>query len=177
MPDILYEPYRLLVRMRSEKQGGFFREGKRYAMRVRFGIVVAFILAIILFPVGALLANTIYVPVVRNGPTPSSKVATSTPTMSTATLTPTPTVTLTPIHSPTPTPTPTATLTPIHSPTPTPTPTAPSAQTCDSAYPDVCIPPPPPDLDCGEILYRDFRVLPPDPHGFDGNNDGIGCES
>ena len=47
---------------------------------------------------------------------------------------------------------------------------------CDPAYPDVCIPPPPPDLDCGEIPHRRFRVLPPDPHRFDGDNDGIGCE-
>ncbi len=45
---------------------------------------------------------------------------------------------------------------------------------CDPSYPDVCIPPPPPDLDCRDIPYRRFRVLPPDPHGFDG--DGIGCE-
>lgn len=49
---------------------------------------------------------------------------------------------------------------------------------CSSAYPDVCIPPPPPDLDCPQISHRSFRVLPADPHGFDGNdNDGIGCES
>jgi len=47
---------------------------------------------------------------------------------------------------------------------------------CDPAYPTVCIPPPPPDLDCGEIPYRRFEVLPPDPHGFDGDRDGIGCE-
>ncbi|MDR7489528.1 MAG: thermonuclease family protein [Armatimonadota bacterium] len=47
---------------------------------------------------------------------------------------------------------------------------------CDPAYPDVCIPPPPPDLDCPEIPYRRFRVLPPDPHRFDGDRDGIGCE-
>jgi micrococcal nuclease len=40
----------------------------------------------------------------------------------------------------------------------------------------VCIPPPPPDLDCGDIPYKRFRVLPPDPHRFDGDNDGIGCE-
>jgi len=50
--------------------------------------------------------------------------------------------------------------------------------TCSAAYPDVCIPPPPPDLDCPEISHRRFRVLAPDPHGLDGNdNDGIGCES
>ena len=48
---------------------------------------------------------------------------------------------------------------------------------CDPAYPTVCIPPPPPDLDCGEIPYRNFVVLPPDPHGFDGDGDGIGCEA
>lgn len=47
---------------------------------------------------------------------------------------------------------------------------------CDPSYPDVCIPPPPPDLDCGDIPHRRFRVLPPDPHHFDGDRDGIGCE-
>lgn len=47
---------------------------------------------------------------------------------------------------------------------------------CDPAYPDVCIPPPPPDLDCADIPYRSFQVLPPDPHRFDGDGDGIGCE-
>ncbi len=36
---------------------------------------------------------------------------------------------------------------------------------------------PPPDLDCGDIPYRNFVVLPPDPHHFDGDGDGIGCES
>jgi len=49
---------------------------------------------------------------------------------------------------------------------------------CDPSYPDVCIPSPPPDLDCGQISDRRFRVLPPDPHGFDGSDDdGLGCES
>jgi micrococcal nuclease len=47
---------------------------------------------------------------------------------------------------------------------------------CDPAYPDVCIPPPPPDLDCADIRFRRFRVLPPDPHNFDGDHNGIGCE-
>jgi micrococcal nuclease len=51
------------------------------------------------------------------------------------------------------------------------------AAACDPAYPDVCIPPAPPDLDCGQIAARRFRVLAPDPHGFDGDSDGIGCES
>ncbi len=51
------------------------------------------------------------------------------------------------------------------------------AQTrCDSSYPDICIAPPPPDLDCGDITARNFRVQPPDPHQFDRDQDGIGCE-
>jgi hypothetical protein len=59
--------------------------------------------------------------------------------------------------------------------TPTSTATQP-APACDPSYPDVCIPPPPPDLDCTRIIYRNFTVLPPDPHGFDGDGDGLGCE-
>lgn len=47
---------------------------------------------------------------------------------------------------------------------------------CDPSYPDVCIPPPPPDLDCGDIPHRRFRVVPPDPHRFDRDGDGVGCE-
>jgi len=48
---------------------------------------------------------------------------------------------------------------------------------CDSSYPDVCIASPPPDLDCGDISDKKFTVLSPDPHGFDRDGDGIGCES
>jgi uncharacterized protein DUF1524 len=48
---------------------------------------------------------------------------------------------------------------------------------CDPAYPTVCIAPPPPDLDCADIPYRRFTVLAPDPHRFDGDHDGIGCET
>jgi hypothetical protein len=55
---------------------------------------------------------------------------------------------------------------------------------CSASYPDVCIPPPPPYLNCpgGDgsppyTTHRNFRVLQPDPHGFDGNNDGWGCTS
>ncbi|MBI2708188.1 MAG: thermonuclease family protein [Actinobacteria bacterium] len=58
-----------------------------------------------------------------------------------------------------------------------PSPTTRARSSCDPAYPDVCIPPAPPDLDCGDISARRFRVVPPDPHGFDGDGDGIGCES
>lgn len=53
---------------------------------------------------------------------------------------------------------------------------APPDRECDPAYPDVCIPSPPPDLDCRDISYRNFRVLSPDPHFFDGDGDGLGCE-
>jgi len=52
-----------------------------------------------------------------------------------------------------------------------------SQNQCDSSYPSVCIPPYPPDLDCGEIEYSNFRVVQPDPHRFDGDKNGIGCES
>jgi len=52
-----------------------------------------------------------------------------------------------------------------------------SENNCDPSYPDVCIQPYPPDLDCGEIRYANFYVLQPDPHGFDPDKDGIGCES
>ncbi|MDQ3611566.1 MAG: thermonuclease family protein [Actinomycetota bacterium] len=48
---------------------------------------------------------------------------------------------------------------------------------CDPAYPSVCIAPPLPDLDCGEIPHRRFAVRAPDPHNFDGDSDGVGCES
>src|SRR5215213_2003977 len=48
---------------------------------------------------------------------------------------------------------------------------------CSSSYPDFCIPPPPPGLNCDDVDGTNFRVLSPDPHGFDGDNDGIGCEA
>jgi micrococcal nuclease len=48
---------------------------------------------------------------------------------------------------------------------------------CDSSYLDVCIPSGPPDLDCTDISQKGFSVSGSDPHGFDGDGDGIGCES
>jgi hypothetical protein len=59
----------------------------------------------------------------------------------------------------------------------TPPPPGSQPASCEPAYPTVCIPPPPPDLDCGEISFRRFVVLAPDPHRFDGDGDGVGCES
>jgi hypothetical protein len=46
---------------------------------------------------------------------------------------------------------------------------------CDPSYPDSCIPSPPPDLDCGDVGKR-FTVTGSDPHGFDRDADGVGCE-
>jgi micrococcal nuclease len=80
----------------------------------------------------------------------------------------------------------TATVAPVATPLPAPPPSGPAPQpppagNCALSYPDVCIPPPPPDLDCGQIPHKRFRVihnvLSPDPHRFDGDRDGIGCES
>ena len=51
---------------------------------------------------------------------------------------------------------------------------------CDRDYPDFCIPPPPPDLDCGDppiAGHHDFTALPPDDHHLDGDHDGVACES
>ena len=54
---------------------------------------------------------------------------------------------------------------------------APSRENCEPAYPTVCLPSPPPDLDCPQIPYTNFAALPADPHGLDADKDGIACES
>ncbi len=56
---------------------------------------------------------------------------------------------------------------------------------CDPSYPDTCIPPSPPELDCNEIEHTDFTVVKKhedgsqrnDPHNFDPDGDGTGCET
>ena len=63
-----------------------------------------------------------------------------------------------------------------HASNPTSLPKPLNTMACDRAYPTVCIDPYPPDVDCGEIAYRRFQVLRPDPHGFDRDRDGVGCE-
>ena len=77
-----------------------------------------------------------------------------------------------------PAPTAEPTAAPTATPTAVPT-TAPSlaSTSCDPSYPTVCIPPPPPDLDCGDIPYRRFKVVGSAPHRFDRDRDGIGCEN
>jgi micrococcal nuclease len=87
-----------------------------------------------------------------------------------------------PRATPAPPPAATAVFVPTQAPLPTepPPPTIAPAPpgNCDrNSYPDVCIPHFPPDLDCGQIGHRRFTVRQPDPHGFDGDNDGVGCES
>ncbi|HEV7648017.1 MAG TPA: hypothetical protein VGP26_07645 [Actinophytocola sp.] len=76
-----------------------------------------------------------------------------------------------PVSTPKPAPKPKPKPVPKPAPKPKPKPS------CDPSYPTVCIPPAPPDLDCGQISARRFPVRPPDPHGFDSDHDGIGCES
>lgn len=72
---------------------------------------------------------------------------------------------------------PPATATPRPAPaTSTPTVRPAPAGNCHPSYPDFCIPPAPPDLDCADVGRKRFKVLQPDPHKFDGNFDGIGCE-
>lgn len=58
---------------------------------------------------------------------------------------------------------------------PAPAPTAPRSR-CDPNYTGACIPPYPPDLDCGEIPDRNFRSVGTDPHNLDVDHDGIACE-
>lgn len=62
-------------------------------------------------------------------------------------------------------------------PVPPPATPSPTPAQCDPSYPGVCIPPAPPDLDCPQIGHRNFTVVGADPHGFDADNDGVGCES
>lgn len=62
-------------------------------------------------------------------------------------------------------------------PAPAPGPGTSTGEGCDPSYPDFCIPPPPPDLDCKDVEGRNFTVRGDDPHGFDGNRDGVGCRT
>lgn len=110
-------------------------------------------------------------------PAPSQ---TLTPTITeTLTITSTRTITNTPTQAFTVTftSTPQATFTSQPGNTPTTAPLSAGGSNCHPSYPGVCIPPPPPDLDCRDVSYKRFQVLPPDPHKFDGDGDGVGCES
>jgi hypothetical protein len=52
----------------------------------------------------------------------------------------------------------------------------PANYACHPSYPSVCIPPPPPKLECKDIPYRNFPVIGVDPQQFDPDRNGIGCE-
>jgi hypothetical protein len=127
---------------------------------------------------------------------PAGTVATATTTTTASPTTTTPTTTTLPTPSPTTanaipttvaplvTTQPPAPLPPKPPPPPVPKPQPPQTTTigqapaaCDPSYPTVCIKPPPPSLNCGDIPYRRFVVRGDDPHGFDRDHDGIGCET
>jgi hypothetical protein len=66
----------------------------------------------------------------------------------------------------------------------TTTTTPPGGSNCSPNYPDFCIPPPPPDLNCSDLNPQqypgakpNFRVVGGDPHNFDSDHDGFGCET
>lgn len=124
-------------------------------VRELLGVLVFMIGLFLVGDVQGMGASRVYAPQVYSAPLP-----TITPTtIPTATATMVPTLTASPVP-----PTPTRTATP-------------RPPTCHASYPTVCIPPPPPDLDCGQIPYRNFTVLRPDVHRFDGDGDGVGCET
>jgi micrococcal nuclease len=47
---------------------------------------------------------------------------------------------------------------------------------CDSNYTGVCVPAYPPDIDCSDVAATNFKSVGSDPHGFDGDDDGVACE-
>lgn len=50
---------------------------------------------------------------------------------------------------------------------------------CDPNYTGACVPPFPPDLDCADLRalgLAPVRSIGSDPHGLDGDGDGVGCE-
>lgn len=57
-------------------------------------------------------------------------------------------------------------------------PTVGPAQSCNTCYPEVCIPLVSGDLNCKDVPDCHFRVISVkcDRHRFDGDRDGIGCE-
>jgi micrococcal nuclease len=58
---------------------------------------------------------------------------------------------------------------------PTTTPGSGATSGCSPEYEGACIPPAPPDLDCGDIDERGFASVGSDPHRLDGDGDGVAC--
>ncbi len=59
---------------------------------------------------------------------------------------------------------------------PAPVPFAAPAGDCDVNYAGACVPVSAVDLDCADVGARRFQVVGADPHGFDGDGDGVACE-
>ncbi len=85
----------------------------------------------------------------------------------------------TPVATATSTASLTATATPSPSPAaaPTSTPVPNHRDKCNPSYPDICVDKYATDLDCNDISARNFKVEHPDVNRFDGDGDGIGCET
>lgn len=52
-----------------------------------------------------------------------------------------------------------------------------AAKKCDPSYPTICLSPGPPDLNCRDIGFANFRVVGNDPHNLDRDRNGVGCEA
>lgn len=63
---------------------------------------------------------------------------------------------------------------PLEKPRPQPKSHAPAGN-CEPGY-DPCVPPYPPDVDCGDV-EGPIQVSGSDPHGLDADGDGVACES
>lgn len=64
---------------------------------------------------------------------------------------------------------------PTEEPTSEPSPTEDAGGNCATGY-DPCVPAYPPDLDCADV-DGPINITGDDPHGFDADGDGIGCDS
>jgi hypothetical protein len=48
---------------------------------------------------------------------------------------------------------------------------------CDPSYPTICLTPGMRGLSCRDIGFANFQVVGRDPHGFDRDHNGVGCEA
>lgn len=143
---------------------------------------------------GATLAAGVVLVLVGAGaaapPEPAGNVAAAPATTASATTTGSTTTTVPPPTTTAPPSTPALVPTSLPAPPPPPPPpattpnvppqpatTQPPQRGCHPSYPTLCLPPAPPDLNCDDVDAKNFRVVPPDPHGLDRDNDGIGCET
>ena len=144
-------------------------------------LALALVMAQVVSSVSAMAASIVVLIPVTGDLVSSTAVPTNIEII-TSTVVPSVTLSSTPLPSVTAPTLPSATIpatqTPLASAPVVPSQTAliPVSGNCDPSYPGVCIPPAPPDLDCKDVTDRRFQVLQPDPHNFDRDGDGIGCE-